>query len=215
MIGTQESLGVGASNKAMIFVIASPVGPYFPSGFAAVNLLATADKVRAWPGGTGDAKVGGNYAPCIKPQLDANKEGFQQNLWLFGADHQVTEVGTMNCFVYWKNEKGETELVTPELDGSILPGVTRDSILSLARQWGEFKVSERKFTMKDLVKADKEGRIIEMFGKLLSSVFFFREWGLSCYSSIKDNNITLERRFAARSSLFFIFFVLTSPLFYL
>ncbi|KAG0015345.1 branched-chain-amino-acid aminotransferase [Podila clonocystis] len=164
MIGTQESLGVGASNKAMIFVIASPVGPYFPSGFAAVNLLATSDKVRAWPGGTGDAKVGGNYAPCIKPQLDANKEGFQQNLWLFGADHQVTEVGTMNCFVYWKNEKGETELVTPELDGSILPGVTRDSILSLARQWGEFKVSERKFTMKDLVKADKEGRIIEMFG---------------------------------------------------
>lgn len=172
MIGTQESLGVGASNKAMIFVIASPVGPYFPSGFAAVNLLATSDKVRAWPGGTGDAKVGGNYAPCVKPQLDANKEGFQQNLWLFGADHQVTEVGTMNCFVYWKNEKGETELVTPELDGSILPGVTRDSILSLARQWGEFKVSERKFTMTDLVKADKEGRIIEMFGKLLFSFFF-------------------------------------------
>ncbi|KAF9377207.1 branched-chain-amino-acid aminotransferase [Podila verticillata] len=153
MIGTQESLGVGASNKAMIFVIASPVGPYFPSGFAAVNLLATSEKVRAWPGGTGDAKVGGNYAPCIKPQLDANKEGYQQNLWLFGGDHQVTE-----------NEKGETELVTPALDGSILPGVTRDSILSLARQWGEFKVSERKFTMKDLVKADKEGRIIEMFG---------------------------------------------------
>ncbi|KAF9901572.1 branched-chain-amino-acid aminotransferase [Lobosporangium transversale] len=164
MIGTQESLGVGASNKAMIFVIASPVGPYFPSGFNAVNLLATSEKVRAWPGGTGDAKIGGNYAPCIKPQLDANKEGFQQNLWLFGHDHQVTEVGTMNCFVYWKNEQGENELVTPDLDGSILPGVTRDSILSLARQWGEFKVSERKFTMKDLVKADKEGRIIEMFG---------------------------------------------------
>ncbi|KAF9930695.1 hypothetical protein FBU30_000156 [Linnemannia zychae] len=148
MIGTQESLGVGASNKAMIFVIASPVGPYFPSGFNAVNLLATSEKVRAWPGGTGDAKVGGNYAPCIKPQLDANKEGFQQNLWLFGPDHQVTE----------------KELVTPELDGSILPGVTRDSILALTRGWGEFKVSERKFTMKDLVKADKEGRIIEMFG---------------------------------------------------
>lgn len=106
MIGTQESLGVGASNKALIFVIASPVGPYFPSGFNAVNLLATSEKVRAWPGGTGDAKVGGNYAPCIRPQLDANKEGYQQNLWLFGPDHQLTEVGTMNCFVYWKNEKG-------------------------------------------------------------------------------------------------------------
>lgn len=167
MIGTQESLGVGASNKAMIFVIASPVGPYFPSGFNAVNLLATSDKVRAWPGGTGDAKVGGNYAPCIRPQLDANKEGYQQNLWLFGPDHQLTEVGTMNCFIYWKNEQGETELVTPPLDGSILPGVTRDSILALTRQWGEFKVSERKVTMQDLLKADKDGRIIEMFGTFL------------------------------------------------
>ncbi|KAF9170782.1 branched-chain-amino-acid aminotransferase [Mortierella sp. AD010] len=164
MIGTQASLGVGASNKAMIFLIASPVGPYFPSGFAAVNLLATSEKVRAWPGGTGDAKIGGNYAPCVRPQLDANKEGFQQNLWLFGPEHQVTEVGTMNCFVFWKNENGETELITPPLDGSILPGVTRDSILALTRQWGEFKVSERAFNMKDLVKADKEGRIIEMFG---------------------------------------------------
>ncbi|KAG0006241.1 branched-chain-amino-acid aminotransferase [Modicella reniformis] len=150
LIGTQESLGVGASDKAMLFVIASPVGPYFPSGFNAVNLLATSDKVRAWPGGTGDAKIGGNYAPCVRPQLDANKEGYQQNLWLFGPDHQLTEV--------------EVELVTPDLDGSILPGVTRDSILALTRQWGEFKVSERKIAMKDLVKADKEGRIIEMFG---------------------------------------------------
>ncbi|KAF9436239.1 branched-chain-amino-acid aminotransferase [Entomortierella beljakovae] len=164
MIGTQESLGVGASNKAMIFVIASPVGPYFPSGFAAVNLLATTEKVRAWPGGTGNAKIGGNYAPCIRPQLDANKEGYQQNLWLFGPEHQVTEVGTMNCFLYWKNEQGENELITPSLDGSILPGVTRDSILALARSWGEFKVTERPFNMKEVVKADKEGRIIEMFG---------------------------------------------------
>ncbi|KAF9968970.1 branched-chain-amino-acid aminotransferase [Actinomortierella ambigua] len=164
MIGTQESLGVGASNKAMIFVIASPVGPYFPTGFNAVNLLATTERVRAWPGGTGDAKVGGNYAPCIKPQLDANKQGFQQNLWLFGEDHQVTEVGTMNCFMFWTNEQGEKELITPALDGQILPGVTRDSILTLARQWGEFKVSERRFTMKDVAKASKEGRIHEMFG---------------------------------------------------
>jgi branched-chain amino acid aminotransferase len=107
----------------MIFVIASPVGPYFPSGFAAVNLLATSEKVRAWPGGTGDAKVGGNYAPCIKPQLDANKEGFQQNLWLFGPDHQVTEVGTMNCFVFWKNEKGGKYLLLCYIGSVIIPGV--------------------------------------------------------------------------------------------
>jgi hypothetical protein len=124
--------------------------------------------------------------------LDANKEGYQQNLWLFGSDHQVTEVGTMNCFVFWKNEQGERELITPELDGSILPGVTRDSILSLARQWGEFKVSERKFTMKDLVKADKEGRIIEMFGKFFIGLAIDTRWDqpttrLSYYSYGSQN----------------------------
>lgn len=74
----------------------------------------------------------------------------------------------------------ERELVTPELDGSILPGVTRDSILSLTRSWGEFKVSERKFTMKDLVKADKEGRIIEMFGMLHYLVYLLIHFELSC-----------------------------------
>lgn len=75
MIGTQESLGVGPSGRAMFFCILSPVGPYYRTGFAAVSLLATTDYVRAWPGGTGDSKVGGNYAPCIKPQTEAGREG--------------------------------------------------------------------------------------------------------------------------------------------
>lgn len=79
-------------------------------------------------------------------------------------DHQLTEVGAMNLFILWKNAQGETELVTPPLDGAILPGVTRDSILSLAREWGEFKVSERKLTMPELRDAVKENRVKEVFG---------------------------------------------------
>ncbi|KAI9595454.1 aminotransferase [Syncephalis fuscata] len=164
MIGTQESLGVGPSNRAMLFIICSPVGPYYRTGFNAVSLSARTDAVRAWPGGTGNHKLGLNYSPCIKPQLEAAKEGYQQNLWLFGPDHHITEVGTMNCFTFLKNDDGEIELVTPPLDGTILPGVTRDSILSLAREWNEFKVSERPITMKEVLRASKEGRLIEMFG---------------------------------------------------
>ncbi|KAK9695961.1 branched-chain-amino-acid transaminase bat2 [Basidiobolus ranarum] len=164
MIGTSEFLGVGPSDRAMLFAICCPVGPYYKTGFKAVSLQATVDKIRAWPGGTGDAKIGGNYAPGILPQINAMKKGFQQNLWLFGKDNELTEVGTMNCFVFLENEHGEKELVTPPLNGMILPGVTRDSILGLAREWNEFKVSERKITMSEIIKAEQDGRLIEMFG---------------------------------------------------
>ncbi|ORZ23959.1 aminotransferase [Absidia repens] len=164
MIGTQEALGVNAPSNAKLFVIGCPVGPYYKTGFAAVKLMATTEYVRAWPRGTGDAKIGGNYAPGLLPQRMAAKAGYQQNLWLFGDDHQLTEVGTMNLFILWKNESNELELVTPPLDGSILPGVTRDSILSLARGWNEFKVTERKMTMPQLRDAIKQDRVVEMFG---------------------------------------------------
>ncbi|TPX62115.1 branched-chain-amino-acid transaminase [Powellomyces hirtus] len=164
VIATQESLGVGASNRALMYVIASPVGPYYKTGFNAVSLFATRDYVRAWPGGTGDAKVGGNYAPGIRPQIEVAREGYQQNLWLFGDEGYVTEVGTMNFFMFWTNEEGELELLTPPLDGTILPGVTRSSILALARQWGEFKVSEKSVTMDRISRAVKEGRVHEIFG---------------------------------------------------
>ena len=134
-------------------------------------------------GGTGDAKIGGNYAPGIRPQIEVAKEGFAQILWLFGKDYNVTEglnklpssfqnfnlfanqfiVGTMNFFMYWKNEKGETELLTPPLDGTILPGVTRDSIITLAREWG-ISVAEKPVKMSEIIAAYRESRIIEMFG---------------------------------------------------
>ncbi|RKP18254.1 branched-chain amino acid aminotransferase [Rozella allomycis CSF55] len=162
LIATQDTLGVGPSAKAKFFTIMSPVGPYFKSGFAPVSLVADNRYARAWPGGVGSFKVGGNYAPCIKPQLEAATRGYHQNLWLFGEE--LTEVGTMNCFVFWKNENGERELITPHLDGTILPGVTRDSILTLTREWKEFKVTEGRVTMSQLIRAIKENRLIEMFG---------------------------------------------------
>ncbi|KAM7223986.1 branched-chain amino acid aminotransferase II [Rhypophila decipiens] len=168
MIGTQKTLGVGPPGSALLYVIASPVGPYYPTGFKAVSLEATDYAVRAWPGGVGDKKLGANYAPCIVPQREAMSRGFQQNLWLFGEEEYVTEVGTMNFFVAVKNKKtGQKELITAPLDGTILEGVTRDSILTLARErlvpegW---KVEERKFTMKEMDEAASEGRLIEAFG---------------------------------------------------
>ncbi|KAJ3050216.1 branched-chain-amino-acid aminotransferase, partial [Quaeritorhiza haematococci] len=164
VIATQESLGVGPSNKALLFVICSPVGPYYKTGFSAVSLYATKKYVRAWPGGTGDAKLGANYAAGIRPQIEVAKDGYQQILWLFGKEDLVTEVGTMNFFCYWINESGQKELLTPPLDGTILPGVTRDSILSLAKQWGEFTVSERPISMPQIEAAAKEGRLLELFG---------------------------------------------------
>lgn len=160
MIGTQESLGVGPSSKALLYVICCPVGPYYKTGFNAVRLYAEDRFVRAWPGGTGAFKVGANYAPCIYPQSQAALHGCQQDLWLFGPRHEITEVGTMNCFIYWINERGEKELITPPLSsGMILPGVTRDSILSLAKSWKEFKVTEGTIFMEDLTLALNEGRV--------------------------------------------------------
>ncbi|KAI0838473.1 aminotransferase [Hypoxylon sp. FL0890] len=167
MIGTQPSLGIGPSASALLYCIACPVGPYYPSGFKAVNLEAVHGIVRAWPGGAGANKLGANYGPCILPQLLASRRGFQQNLWLFGDDQRVTEVGAMNFFAVIRDATGKKELVTPPLDGTILDGITRDSVLALARErlvpegW---TVSERFCTMAELAQASEEGRLLEAFG---------------------------------------------------
>ena len=168
LIGTQRTLGVGPPGSALLYVIASPVGPYFPTGMKAISLEATDYAVRAWPGGVGDKKLGANYAPCIVPQMRAASRGFHQNLWLFGEEELLTEVGTMNLFVAMKDkETGQNELVTAPLDGTILEGVTRDSVLALARErmapkgW---KISERYISMKELAKAEEDGRLLEVFG---------------------------------------------------
>lgn len=165
-ISTHPVISVGASHGAKLGVILSPVGPYYKSGFAPVRLYADAKYVRAFPGGVGDTKVGGNYGPSIVPQKEAMDKGYAQVLWLFGEDHEVTEVGTMNQFFLWNTPDGRRELVTAPLDGTILPGVTRDSILHLARAgtFGDMDVVERKYTLKECIAAVEEGRMIESFG---------------------------------------------------
>lgn len=133
-------LGLSRVSKSKTFVILSPVGPYYPRGFVPVKLFCDTSVVRAWPSGFGDKKVGGNYAPSLRTnRLGMEKFGCDQALWLI--HDYVTEVGTMNLFVFWKNEDGEDELITPPLDGTILPGITRDSVLTLMQELNEFKVS--------------------------------------------------------------------------
>eukprot|EP00056_Hartaetosiga_gracilis_P002406 m.53319 g.53319 ORF g.53319 m.53319 type:complete len:393 (-) comp11038_c0_seq1:38-1216(-) len=163
-IATSPMLGVSPPDQSRLFVINSPVGAYYSTGFKPVKLLADPQFVRAWPGGMGDTKCGGNYAPTIQPQRYAAEQGCQQVLWLFDSDHKVTEVGTMNLFMFWKNEDGDDELITAPLDGTILAGVTRNSVIELAEQWGEFKVTEKYFTMPQVVRALKENRVYEIFG---------------------------------------------------
>ncbi|XP_047135359.1 branched-chain-amino-acid aminotransferase, cytosolic isoform X3 [Hydra vulgaris] len=163
MISTESTLGVRPPASAMLFVITGPVGPYFSTGiFKPISLLADPSFIRSWPGGIGDIKAGGNYAPTIYPQRIAESKGCAQCLWLY--NDEVTEVGTMNIFMHWINEQGEEELITPALNGLILPGVTRKSLLELAREWNEFKVSEKSFTIQQMIKAANEGRIKEVLG---------------------------------------------------
>ncbi|CAM5999086.1 unnamed protein product [Sphagnum balticum] len=143
MIGQEGMLGVSSSKEAILYVITGPVGPYFPTGLKPVTLLADPKFVRAWPGGSGDRKLGSNYAPTLAISKFAEKKGCQQVLWMFGDE--ITEVGVMNIFVFLINEKGEKELVTPPLeDGLILPGVTRISLLELARSWANLKSQKER-----------------------------------------------------------------------
>lgn len=158
----QPTLGIGSSDSAMLYTILSPVGGYFSDKSAqiqGVSLMADPRFTRAWPGGVGDRKMGSNYAPTIHVQREAAKQGLQQVLWLYGDDHELTEAGTMNIFMLFVNENGERELLTPALNGLILPGITRDSILKLAKQWGDVKVTEGKITMKEICKMLQEERV--------------------------------------------------------
>uniref|UniRef100_A0A0N5BLB1 Branched-chain-amino-acid aminotransferase n=1 Tax=Strongyloides papillosus TaxID=174720 RepID=A0A0N5BLB1_STREA len=165
LIGTEGTLGVADSSKAKLFVLTGPAGAYYPTGFKPISLLADPKYVRAFPGGVGQYKMGCNYAPTVMVGKKAADMGCQQVLWLYGENEDITEVGTMNLFVYWKNENGEDELITPSLSrGIILPGVTRKSLIELAKEWNEFKISEKDFTMNDLKRAIKEKRVYQIFG---------------------------------------------------
>ncbi|XP_048511464.1 branched-chain-amino-acid aminotransferase, cytosolic isoform X2 [Athalia rosae] len=166
LIGIDPTLGVASSDSALLYVILCPVGTYFKTAAnqVGISLLADPRYTRAWPGGCGDRKMGSNYGPTIQIQREASEMGLQQVLWLYGDDNQLTEVGTMNIFMFYINDDGEKELVTPPLNGLILPGITRNSILTTSREWGQFKVTERVITMDEICNLLSENRLLELFG---------------------------------------------------
>lgn len=167
IMGVEPSLGVARSRKAILYVLLSPVGPYFKTGFKPISLYADPRYVRAWPGSAGNTKLGSNYAPTIMVQRQAEQLGLQQVLWLYGDDLKLTEVGTMNIFVSHisPDNPNKLHLVTPPLDdGLILPGITRASILDLARQWPDVVVEERYMTIGEIRQMLQQNILVEMFG---------------------------------------------------
>jgi branched-subunit amino acid aminotransferase/4-amino-4-deoxychorismate lyase len=152
-------------SEAMIFVLCSPVGPYFKSGFVPIKLSVDSKYIRAWPGGTGNVKFGGNYAPTVASIVQANADGCSQSLFVYDEDEWVTEAGTMNIFFLLTSPQGERQLWTPTLDdGCILPGITRLTTIEVAREWGECTVVEKRIPCREIIAALKEGRMEEMFG---------------------------------------------------
>ncbi len=159
MISTQNGLGVHASKSYKFIVILSPVGAYYPEGLNPVKIYVEDEYVRAVKGGTGFTKCGGNYAASIIAQSKAADKGYTQVLWLDGVERKyIEEVGTMNVMF-----KIDGEVVTPKLEGSVLPGVTRDSCLKLLGELG-IPASERKISVEELIEAYRAGKLEEAFG---------------------------------------------------
>ncbi|KAL3797477.1 hypothetical protein ACHAW5_001810 [Stephanodiscus triporus] len=172
VISTHPYLGLSPPDSLLFYVITCPVGPYYATGFDPIRLTTDTPFVRAWPGGSGSSKIGGNYGPTMMPGAEAHSRGYSQILWTFGEEGYVTEVGAMNVFFLLEKKEvmgggggRRKELVTPPLTrGDILPGVTRQSILELTRIWDEFDVVERSITMSEVKSASDDGRLIEAFG---------------------------------------------------
>ncbi|TDG96817.1 hypothetical protein EPR50_G00232810 [Perca flavescens] len=197
-IATEPALGLRKPGSALLYVILCQVGSYFKNKAEPLSMWADPKYTRAWKGGTGDCKMGGNYGCSLFPQYEAEEHGCQQALWLYGEDHQITEAGTMNLFLHWINEDGEEELATPPLDGLILPGVTRLSVLELTRKWGEFKVTERYLTMSQLCSALKQQRVKGMFGSgtasMICPIGHIVYQGEKLHIPCQDNNSLLTQR---------------------
>jgi branched-chain amino acid aminotransferase len=165
LIAVEPVLGVKPSDHYYFYVILSPVGAYYAAGFNPVSILVEDFYVRATLGGTGEAKTGGNYASSLKAGLEAKKKGFDQVLWLDGRERRyIEEVGAMNMFFAYG-----THIVTAPLDGSILSGVTRDSVLKLAPTLG-YTVEERKIDVHELMADIRAGKVTEAFGSGTAAV---------------------------------------------
>ena len=158
MIATEAALGVKPSSRYLFFIILGPVGPYYPEGFSPTKIYVTNFYARAAHGGLGETKTGANYAASLFASTKAQELGYTQVLWLDAAEHKyVEEVGTSNIFFLIQDE-----LITPPLAGTILPGVTRNTVIHLAENWG-IKMTERPITIEEVVKTVRDGGLKEMF----------------------------------------------------
>ena len=159
MIATEPGLGVRAGNEYLFFVIVCPVGPYFKEGFNPIRLFVSSRYVRAVPGGVGEAKTGGNYGASLLAGREAKEQGYSQVLWLDGKEHRyLEEVGAMNIWAAFGKR-----LVTPRLTGSILSGITRQSVLEMAPTLG-YEVQERDLSIDEVVEGISSGELTEIFG---------------------------------------------------
>lgn len=163
MIATTVGLGVNAPASDYLYVlIASPAGSYFQGGIKPVSVWLCTEYVRAAPGGTGEAKCGGNYAASFLAQAQAVEQGCDQVVWLDALEHRwVEEMGGMNLFFVFGSGR-DARVVTPELSGSLLPGITRDSILRLAADFG-YQAEERRISTEEWEKAAMSGELTEVF----------------------------------------------------
>ena len=158
MIATEAALGVHAANQYLFFIVIGPVGAYYTEGFSPTKIYVSEDYVRAVRGGIGYCKAAGNYAASLFASKIAMEKGYTQVLWLDAVERKyVEEVGTSNIFFLIGDE-----LITPPLSGSILPGVTRDSIIRLAESWG-IRVCERALAMDEILAAQAAGTLTEVF----------------------------------------------------
>jgi len=178
IIATDPFLGVRSSFTFTFYIVLSSVGAYYAGGLAPVKIWVSKDHVRAVPGGVGEFKTAGNYAASLNAGEIAKKQGYAQVLWLDALEHKyIEEVGAMNIFFLINGE-----LVTPNLTGSILPGITRFSVIDLAKKWG-MPVSERKISIDEVFDAHARGTLTEVFGSGTAAVI--SPVGEICYGDKK------------------------------
>lgn len=186
IIACDPFLGVRPGDEYKFIIILSPSGAYYSTGLNPVSIYVEEKYVRAVKGGMGFAKTGGNYAASLIGQDEAHKQNYSQVLWLDGVEKKyIEEVGAMNMFFVV-----DGEVLTPELVGSILPGITRKSTIELCKSWG-MKVTERRITIEEIAEAYKAGKLNEAFGTGTAAVISpvgHLKWG-DLVMEINDNKI--------------------------
>lgn len=169
--GSDPFLGVKPAKEFKFIILLSPVGAYYPEGFKPVKILVTDEYVRAVRKGLGECKTPANYAASLLAGQEAVKKGFTQVLWLDGVEQKyIEEVGTMNIFINLKDE-----IVTPKLNGSILPGITRRSVIEILKEW-KMNIVEREITINEVVNAYEKGNLVGVFGTGTAAIISSIGW---------------------------------------